>query len=490
MNSAAPKRPHGGLWIDGHVRAGSSGNTITVTNPYDDTVVGEVTAASAADASEAVGVARTAFETTWRRTPSYERARILRRTAQTLRDDAEDLARLVVEESGKPIRDARREIGRACELFDLAADYIPSIEGQVLPMDIAAGGENRWGFTVRVPIGVVAAIVPFNSPVNLSVNKVAPALAAGNTVVLKPASKTPFSAFRLADALRAGGLPDGAFNIVVGAGAEIGEALARDERVRMVTLTGSVKAGLAITRVAGVKRLALELGSSSANVVCADADIPAAAKSLATSAYLSSGQACIAAQRLIVHEAVVENFLKHFVRAAESMVVGDPSQDSTEIGPMVSTAEVDRLAEWIEEACAQGARILTGGARTGRTIQPTLLTDVPPDARLACEEAFGPVATLSTFSTLEEAATLANDSPFGLQGGIFTRDVGTLFYFAREFEVGGLWVNDSSRYRQDNYPFGGMKMSGVGREGVQYAIDEMLDVKFIGIKLAPGSGIL
>lgn len=485
----ASDAPRGGVWIDGAERPGS-GELLTVHHPYDGSVVGTVKTAGEADVVEAVASAKRTFEDVWRRTPAYQRSRVLRATAAYLRSDVDALARALVLEVGKPMRDARREAGRAADLFELAADLVSTLEGEVLAMDAVRGGENRFGFTLRVPVGVIAALAPFNSPVNLSVNKIAPALAAGNTVVLKPASKTPLSGLYLANALKEGGLPDGALNVVVGSGERVGTALVSDARVRMVTFTGSVAAGTAITRVAGVKKLALELGSSSANIVCADADVTAAAKTLATSAYLSSGQACISAQRLFVHESVYDEFVTHFVAAAEAMRIGDPLDPETEIGPMVSERDVERVLGWLDEARAAGAEILTGGERSGNTIRPTLVSGVPPDAALACEEAFAPVATVATFGTLEEAAALANDSQFGLQGGVFTNDLATALYFAREFDVGGLWINDSSRYRQDNYPFGGMKLSGIGREGVRYAMEEMTELRFVGVKLGPSSGIL
>ncbi len=277
---------------------------------------------------------------------------------------------------------------------------------------------------------------------------------------------------------------------MVGSGTQVGTPLVSDARVRMVTFTGSVAAGLAITRAAGIKKLALELGSSAANIVCADADIPTTAKALATSAYLSSGQACISAQRLIVHEDVYDAFVEAFIAAARAMKIGDPMDDATEIGPMVSRRDVERVLGWIDEARSAGATVLTGGAQIGRTIEPTLVSGVPPTAKLACEEAFAPIATLSSFRTQEEAVAIANDSQFGLQGGVYTSDLATAMFFAKEFDVGGLWINDSSRYRQDNYPFGGMKMSGIGREGVRYAMEEMTELRFVGMKLGPSTGIL
>ena len=479
----------GGVWIDGTERPGS-GELLTVRHPFDNSVVGEVQMAGPADVVAAVDSAARAFETSMRRMPAHERARILRATAAFLRSDVQNLARALVMEVGKPIRDARREAGRAADLFELAADLVSTLEGEVLTMDAMRGGETRFGFTLRVPVGVIAALAPFNSPINLSVNKIAPALAAGNAVVLKPASKTPFSGLYLARALKEGGLPDGALNVVIGAGEQVGTPLVSDARVRMVTFTGSVAAGLAITRAAGVKKLALELGSSAANIVFADADIPMAAKALATSAYLSSGQACISAQRLLVHEDVYDQFVELFVAAARAMKIGDPLDDATEIGPMVSERDIERVLGWIGEARTAGAEVLTGGERVANTIAPTLVSNVPSTASLACEEAFAPVATIAKFRTVEEAMRLANDSQFGLQGGVYTNDLITALTVAKEFDVGGLWINDSSRYRQDNYPFGGMKMSGIGREGVRYAMEEMTDVRFVGVKLGPGTGIL
>ncbi len=479
----------GGVWIDGRERNGV-GPSLDVIYPYDGSVVATVVTAGESDVAAAVDSAQRAFRDSWRGTPAHERSRILRSTAAYMRDDVEGLADALVREVGKPMRDARREAGRAADLFELAADMVGMMEGEVLNMDVIRGGENRFGFSVRVPVGIIAALAPFNSPVNLSVNKIAPALAAGNVVVLKPASKTPLSGLYLAQALASAGLPDGVLNVVVGGGDAVGTPLVSDPRVRMVTFTGSVAAGQAITRVAGVKKMALELGSSSANIVCSDSDIAAAAKTLATSAYLSSGQACISAQRLYVQRDVYDEFVSHFVAAAEAMTVGDPMDPETEIGPMVSEADIARILGWLDEARAGGAEVLTGGDRIDNTIRPALVARVPSSTALACQEAFGPVATIDPFETIDEAARMANDSQFGLQGGVFTKSLQTAMFFARELDVGGLWINDSSRYRQDNYPFGGMKMSGIGREGVRYAMEEMTELRFVGIKLGPSSGIL
>lgn len=479
-----------GNWINGVERPGRSGRVLEVANPFDGMLVGAVHAASADDSHEAVGSALDTYLQTTRSMPAFDRAAILRNTAQEIRDGQTELESIVVDEAGKPIKDVRRELQRATALLDLAASYVMSRSGQVLPMDTIESGVNRFGYAKRVPLGVVVALAPSNSPVNLTLNKVAPALAVGNTVVLKPANQTPLSALWLARAFQRAGLPDGALNVVIGNVDEAAGPLVRDPRVRMVSITGGVPAGLAVIRAAGMKKVTLELGSSSANVVRADADLEYAAESLVTSSYLSSGQACIAAQRIIVHESVVDEFLSYFLPLAEAMVIGDPHDPKTDLGPMASQGRVRRIMAWIEEAKAAGARVLTGGVEHQRTIRPTLLADVPDDVTIASSEVFAPVAVLSTFGTDEEAIRLVNNSVFGLQAGVFTNDVDAAFRFAEEIEAGAVWVNDSSRYRQDNYPFGGLKLSGIGREGLPYSMDDMTELKFVGMKLGPNPGLL
>lgn len=479
-----------GIWINGEERAGASGKMLDVVNPYNGLTLATVAMASRQDSDDAITSSLQAFRTKLRVMPAYERAQILRRAAQEIRNGAKELIEIVVGEAGKPIRDASREIGRASTLLDLAADYTMVQLGQVIPMDIVESGVNRTGLANRVPVGVIVAIAPSNSPVNLTINKVGPALAAGNAVVLKPSDQTPISALWLAAAFKRAGLPDGALNVIIGEVEEAIEPLIRDNRVRMISITGGVPAGLAVLKAAGIKKVVLELGSSAANVVRADADILAAARSLATSAYLSSGQACISAQRIFVHKSIEAEFVKHFVVAAEAMKIGDPMDPAVEIGPMVSQVQVQRVLGWIEEAKAAGARVLTGGVAEARTIKPTLLADVPDNVTLANSEAFSPVAVLQTFTEDDDVIQRVNSSVFGLQAGVFTNDLTAAFRFGRDIEAGAIWINDSSRYRQDNYPFGGMKLSGIGREGVQYAIEEMTEWKFLGIKLGPSAGIL
>ena len=487
MPGIVPKR---GIWINGQERAGASGKVLDVVNPYNGLTLATVSMASRKDSDEAVASASATFKNVMRNMPAYERAQILRRAAQEIRNGSKELIEIVVGEAGKPIRDATREIGRASTLLELAADYTMVQQGQVIPMDIVESGVNRTGIANRVPVGVIVAIAPSNSPVNLTVNKIGPAFAAGNTVVLKPSDQTPISALWLAAAFKRAGLPDGAFNVIIGEVEEAIEPLVRDPRVRMISITGGVPAGLAVLKAAGIKKVVLELGSSAANVVRADADISAAARSLATSAYLSSGQACISAQRLFVHSSIEKEFTKEFITATEAMKIGDPMDPAVEIGPMVSQVQVQRVLGWIQEAVAAGARVLTGGVAEARTIKPTLLADVPDNVTLAHSEAFSPIAVLQTFTEDDDVIERVNSSVFGLQAGVFTNDLRAAFRFGRDIDAGAIWINDSSRYRQDNYPFGGMKMSGVGREGVQYAIEEMTEWKFLGLKLGPSAGIL
>jgi acyl-CoA reductase-like NAD-dependent aldehyde dehydrogenase len=309
-------------------------------------------------------------------------------------------------------------------------------------------------------------------------------------VIIKPSDQTPISALWLAAAFKRAGLPDGAINVVIGEVEEAIEPLVRDLRVRMISITGGVPAGLAVIKAAGIKKVVLELGSSAANIVRADADVASAAKTLATSAYLSSGQACISAQRIFVHESVKEEFVSAFVKAAEAMKIGDPMDPEVEIGPMVSQVQAQRVLGWIEEAKAAGAKVLTGGVAVARTIAPTLLSDVSDKVTLASSEAFAPVAVLEGFTDDDAVIEKVNSSIFGLQAGVFTNDLKAAFRFGKDIEAGAIWINDSSRYRQDNYPFGGMKFSGIGREGVQYAIEEMTEWKFVGFKLGASKGIL
>ncbi len=471
-----------GLFIGGREVPGH-GAPLQVRNPYNGEVLAEIATATAADVDLAIREAQHGLGV-WRSTPAWKRGEVLARAAALLRERAEEYARTITLESGKPIRDARGEVQRAIQVWQFAAEAAKDITGEVVPMDAAMGGEQRWGMVLRVPVGVVAAITPFNFPLNLVSHKLAPALAAGNSVVLKPASATPLTSLNLAGLLSEAGLPPSVLNVVVGGGGQVGDLLVEDERVAMVTFTGSLAVGKRIHDHAGVKRVTLELGSNSPNIVFADADLDLAAVALTRAAFAFAGQVCISAQRIYVQRPVYDDFLSRFVRRVESLKIGDPLDETVDLGPMITPEEAGRVEEWIARAVAAGARVVTGGRRTGAMFMPTVLADVRPEMEIVCQEAFAPVVSVVAFETFDEAVAMANDSIYGLQAGVFTRDINTALRAAAAIEAGGVWINESSIYRQDNYPYGGVKMSGLGREGVRYAIEEMTERKFVGIRLS------
>lgn len=470
-----------GLWIGGREVEGEGGWRV-LRSPFDDSPIAEVAVAGAGDVRAAVDAAQAAFDGPMKKMTAYDRAAVLRRAGEGISRLRDDMVRTMALEAGKPIKDCRVEVTRGPEVFDLSADAAKMLTGEVIPMDASSRGAGRFGFSLRVPVGIVAAIGPFNAPLNLVSQKIAPALAAGNAVVLKPSSQTPLTALRLGRILQEAGLPDGALNIVVGPGGTVGDPLVTDPRVRMITFTGGTEVGRHLTEIAGVKKLALELGSTAPNIVCADADVALAAAALARAGFTAAGQACIAAQRLLVHRSVWDSFLASFIPAVEALRMGDPMDEATDVGPMIARSELDRILAWIDEARRGGARLLTGGYAEGSALKPTVVTDVRPEMKLSCEECFAPVVTLAPFETDEQALTLANDSIFGLQAGVFTRSLERMLLYAEGLEFGSLWINDVSRYRQDNYPFGGMKQSGIGREGLPYAALEMTELKFVGIR--------
>lgn len=473
-----------GLWIHGKESFSSEKKLEPVINPYNDQVIAEVSMATLEDLESAISSAQRVFTETMSQMPAYQRANILKKASELLREQAEEFVQVMCLEAGKPISDCRNEVKRVIEFLEMCGEGAKRIKGEVLAMDSSPAGKDRFGFTVRVPIGVIAAIGPFNAPLNLVVQKVAPAIAAGNTVVLKPATKTPITSLKLAVLMKEAGLPDGALNVITGSGSVIGDALVSDQRVRMVTFTGGVQAGKRIHEKAGLKKTVLELGSNAPNIVFADADLDYAVNSLSRGGFAAAGQACIAAQRLFVQRDIFEPFVARLVQAVEKMPIGDPRDEATLVGPMIHPSELDRVVGWIEEAKAQGAVVLTGGKRIGNTLLPTLITKTTSEMKVYCMELFAPVCTVTPFETKEEVVGLANDSQFGLQAGVFTKDLQTAFYVAKHIEVGGIWINESSRVRQDNYPFGGLKDSGIGREGLDYTIEDMTEVKFVGFKLS------
>jgi len=457
--------------------------TMEVISPFNGEVVGKVSLASKEDAEKAIESAYQVFHKTMKRMPAYRRAEILSKAADLLEERTEEFAKVLVLEAGKPIRDGRGEVGRAVQVIRFAADEAKKIEGEMVPMDAAIGGENRLGMVRRHPIGVISAITPFNFPLNLALHKLAPAFAAGNTVVLKPAGKTPLSAYMLVKLFEEAGLPQGALNLVIGKGSEVGDVLVTDPRISKITFTGSPSVGIDLRKKAELKKVTLELGSNSPNIIFNDGDVEAAAVGLVRGAFAFSGQVCISAQRIYVQRDVYQDFLDQYVPLVEKLVIGNPVEETTDIGPMISEAEAIRAHEWIDQAVKAGANIMTGGNREGTLLEPTVLVDVNRDMKVVCEETFAPIVSVIPFDTEEEVIAMANDSKFGLQAGVFTSDINRAMRVAEEMETGGVWINETSTYRQDNYPYGGVKLSGIGKEGVKYAIEDMTEIKFVGIKL-------
>ncbi len=468
-----------GLWLDGVERADPDRGVRPSISPWDGRLLADVEQATDSDVEDAVASAQTAY-VSHRRTPGHERARWLHGAADALADVVEPLARTIVDLLGKPIRSSRFEVGRGVQLLRLCAEEISRLGGENLPLDAVEGGEGRWGLTRRESFGVVAAVTPFNAPVNLMLQKVAPALATGNAVVVKPAPEAAVVALQIAEVV-ASALPPGLLSVLPG-GPEVAIRLAADRQVRVVSLTGGVAAGEAVLAAAGVKPVLLELGSNAPNIVCADADLDDAATRIAAAAFGASGQQCISAQRVIVERSVFEEFAGLFAAAAGRMQIGDPHDPGTEIGPLVHERRRDAVVRFIEDAVSRGAGLVLDGRREDLCFGPTVLRDAAADALICTEEVFGPVAVLIPADSLDHAVEIANDSPFGLQAACFTSDLGAAMWVAEELRSGAVWINDSTRFRLDTYPFGGFGQSGIGREGVRSAMEAFSQVKFIGIR--------
>jgi acyl-CoA reductase-like NAD-dependent aldehyde dehydrogenase len=444
--------------------------------------IGTVPVADAAAVDAAVRRSRVAFET-WRDVPAHERSRILRRASALVEERAEPFTRTICREAGKAWKHAAGEVARSVETFSFAADEARRIHGETIPMDAAASGERRVGFYVRTPVGVVAAITPFNFPLNLVAHKVGPALAAGNTIVVKPAEETPLTAVMMAEAFADAGLPDGVLQLVHGDGPSTGEALVTHPLPAKVSFTGSPPVGRRILQVAGLKRVTLELGNNSGTIVEPDADLEKAIPRSVMSAFANAGQVCISLQRLYVHEAIAERFIAEFVRRTSALKVGNPLERDTDVGPLVSDEAADRAESWIRDAVREGATLLAGGRREGRLLWPTVLIGTRPDMAVMCQEAFAPLVSIVTYRDYAEALRLLDDSPYGLQAGVYTRDIQKAFEAVRRLDVGGVMINDTSIFRVDHMPYGGNRMSGIGREGVRFAVEDMTNLRMVVINL-------
>jgi acyl-CoA reductase-like NAD-dependent aldehyde dehydrogenase len=462
-----------GQWVE-------TGDWIEVRSPYDGSLVGRVAKGDAGSARRAVDAAERAMIEPL---PAHERAAILDRTAALVEERAEEIARTISAEAGKPMKAARVEVSRATSTFTMAAVAARTLTGDVVPMDASPAGDGKVALTLRVPIGVVGAISPFNFPFNLVAHKVAPALAAGCAVVLKPASQTPLSALLLAELEVEAGLPHGWLNVVCGPATEIGDVLVEDERVALLTFTGSAGVGWKLRERASRKRVNLELGNATPVIVSADADLEDAATRLAANAFSFAGQSCISVQRIYVGRAAYDDFVALFVPRVEALVVGDPADDATDVGPVISESDRDRILSWVAEATSAGARVLTGGRLDGELLLPTVVAAAPADAKVSCEEVFGPVCTVNPFDSLDEAIALANGTRYGLQAGIFTSDVKSALRAARELEFGGVTVNEAPTFRADQMPYGGVKDSGNTREGPAYAVREMTEERLVVLQL-------
>jgi len=463
----------GGEWIQ-------TGDWLEVRSPYDGSLVGRVAKGGAAEARRAVDAAERAMAEPL---PAHERAAILDRTARYVEERSEEIARTISAEAGKPMKAARIEAARAQSTFTMAAVEARKLAGDIVPMDASPAGAGKVALTLRLPIGVVGAISPFNFPFNLVAHKVAPALAAGCAVVLKPASQTPLSALLLAELEEEAGLPGGWINVVCGPAGEIGDVLVEDERVALITFTGSAGVGWRLRERAPRKRVNLELGNATPVIVAADADLDDVAARLAANAFSFAGQSCISVQRIYVERPAYDAFLERFLPRVDALVVGDPADDATDVGPLISTTERDRVLEWVEEARSRGARILAGGELDGDLLRPTVVADAPVDVKVACEEVFGPLCTVTAYDTLDEAIALANGTRYGLQAGVFTSDIKAALRAARELDFGGVTVNEAPTFRADQMPYGGVKDSGNTREGPAYAIREMTEERLVVLQL-------
>src|ERR687883_315914 len=463
----------GGEWIE-------TGDWLDVRSPYSGDVVGRVAKAGADDARRAIDAAEDAMREPL---PAHKRAEILVRVAAALGRRHEEAARLVSAEAGKPLKTARVEAARAMSTYTFAAVEARKLAGEMVPMDASQAGEGKLAFTLRVPIGIVGAISPFNFPLNLVAHKLAPALAAGCAVVLKPASQTPLSALLLAELEEEAGLPPGWLSVVVGPSAEIGDVLVEDERVRALTFTGSGQVGWKLRERAPRKRVNLELGNATPVVVAADADLDEAATKLAANAFSFAGQSCISVQRIYVERSAYDGFLERFLPQVEALKVGDPADEDTDVGPVIDEGARERILEWIEEARAGGASVLTGGDLEGELIRPTVIADAAPDLKVSCEEVFGPVCTVNAVDSLDEAVELANGTSYGLQAGVFTRGLREALEAARRLEFGGVTINEAPTFRADQMPYGGVKRSGDTREGPAYAVRELTEERLVVVDL-------
>ncbi|EPZ43522.1 aldehyde dehydrogenase family protein [Alicyclobacillus acidoterrestris] len=470
------------LWIDGEWV--DAKRHVPLENPHTGEVIAQIGYASVDDARDAIESARRAFES-FRKVPAWQRAHILRSAAQLISDRTGELAETIARESGKPLKAARGEVERTVQTYLFAAEAARDIRGESVPLDAAPHGENHTAYTIYEPMGVVAAITPFNFPMNLVAHKVGPAIAAGNTIVLKPAEHTPLSALVLAKIFKDAGLPDGVLNIIPGDGKELSEILTTHPDVAFVTFTGSPRVGKLIRAQAGLRKVTLELGSNSPLIIdegFSDTELSKIADETTAGAFSYNGQVCISIQRILVHRSIYDKFTQMVAERAKALKIGNPLDEDTDISALINQDAADRLATWLKHAVDKGAKIVTGGKIDGRVMEPTVLTDVPADAEFSQEEAFGPVALFAPFDDWDEAIRVANSTPYGLNAGVFTKNIDHALHATRELQMGAVLINQIPTFRVDQMPYGGVKQSGTGREGVRYAMQDMMEIKMVAFR--------
>jgi acyl-CoA reductase-like NAD-dependent aldehyde dehydrogenase len=469
-----------GLFINGQwVRGGVS---VEVRNKYSQDLIDTVSSSRHKDVDAAIRAAGQAAPVL-AEMPSHKRGAILARAATLISEQREDLAKTIAMEAGKGLKYARAEVDRAYNTFVIASEEAKRIHGETVPMDAVPSAEGYIGFWLRRPVGIVAAITPFNFPLNLVSHKVAPAIAAGNSIVLKPATNTPLTAVKLCKILQDAGLPPGGINLAIGPGHTVGEWLVADPRVAKISFTGSRNVGHRLTQIAGIKKVTLELGNNSPVIVMSDVDLDMAAKRCATGAFYNSGQVCISVQRIYIHRNVYEAFVEKLTKATEAIIVGNPLDERVDVGPLIDLQEANRIESWVDEARAAGAEILTGGIRDGAIYFPTIISGTKPTMKIIAKEVFGPVVSVIACDDIEEALRLADSSEYGLQAGIFTRDINLAIQAVKHLHFGGVIINDTSVFRADHMPYGGNRQSGLGREGVRFAIHDMTNIQMVAIRL-------
>jgi len=464
-----------GKWLSGK-------ETIPVINPYNQEILGTIPKASQADVNAAIESAQQAFEVI-SNMPAHQRSKILEKTSELIQKHQEEITTIIASEAGKAWKYAWAEVSRGAETFRFAAEEAKQIHGETIPMDASPSAENRMGFFIRTPIGVIGAISPFNFPLNLVAHKVAPAIAAGNSIVLKPATATPLTALRMAELLMEAGLPDGVLNIIMGGGSTVGDWLVTDPRLAMITFTGSPPVGKYIMCRGGLKKYTMELGNNSAVIICEDADLEKAVPRCVVASFANSGQICISVQRIYVQRSIEPEFTRRFVATTQKQVVGDPLDKNCDVGPMINVHEAERAEQWVQEAVAGGAEILTGGKRQGAMFEPTVLTNVTPEMKVVADEIFAPVVSIIPYDDFDDALRQVNNSRYGLQAGIYTQQIDRAFQAIQKINVGGIMINDAPIFRVDHMPYGGNKESGIGREGLKYAIEEMTNIRMVCFNL-------